>query len=303
MKKYLAILLSLALVFCFISCDGSTKTPDGSNGSSSGSVTAVPKDSNVPDKSKLKPLDGNGVSVISEISSALNRYRDFKLQADIHKTTWYKIGGGQILEYYVGGKLIEQGISGSYSEKYDVVINDANQIDTITYDGTIIIGGAEYTLSSLARIETDKGISFAGQVKKEGTGIDVSTLASSDPGLYYFLTCELDGGSSIKIDIVSEAFDNAIFLLTIDKPDFVGAASFEAIKEGKLPVTDVVLNFSKVRLSDGKNHSLTCNYKIDPNEEVDGNPAIKVIYFSLDGTYFTPESISSGVLEEMYPPF
>ena len=130
MKKYLAILLSLALVFCFISCDGSTKTPDGSNGSSSGSVTAVPKDSNVPDKSKLKPLDGNGVSVISEISSALNRYRDFKLQADIHETTWYKIGGGQILEYYVGGKLIEQGISGSYSEKYDVVINDANQIDT-----------------------------------------------------------------------------------------------------------------------------------------------------------------------------
>ena len=102
MKKYLAILLSLALVFCFISCDGSTKTPDGSNGSSSGSVTAVPKDSNVPDKSKLEPIDGNGLSVLMKISNAVNRYEDFSSQTEIHETTWCTIDTGGNLHFSVG---------------------------------------------------------------------------------------------------------------------------------------------------------------------------------------------------------
>ena len=68
MKKYLAILLSLALVFCFISCDGSTKTPDGSNGSSSNkpslSIPVVPEDPNVPNKSKFVDADNSDLANI-----------------------------------------------------------------------------------------------------------------------------------------------------------------------------------------------------------------------------------------------
>ena len=301
MKKYLAILLSLALVFCFISCDGSTKTPDGSNGSSSGSVTAVPKDSNVPDKSKLEPIDGNGLSVLMKISNAVNRYEDFSSQTEIHETTWCTIDNGGNLHFSVGDVAGNQEISGSYTVKHDYVANNANRKDIKTYDGTITIGGVEYTLSGLARIETDNDISLTGQVKKEGTGIDVSTLASSDPGLYYFLTSFKKSDPGITINEIKHTFDTFIFLFTSDKPDFVGAASFEAIKEGDMPVFDVVLNFSKVKLNDGKNHSLTCNYKMYPNEQED--PTIKVIYFSIDGTYFTPESIGSEVWREMSPIF
>ena len=270
MKKYLAILLSLALVFCFISCDGSTKTPDGSNGS----LTAVPKDSNVPDESSFKPISSSAIKVFSEINEKIGKWDDFTLQGEEHYTKRYKINDGATITYYTDVRN-ELTISGTYSVKFDLVQNNDIVKESETLNGTITIGTDEYTLLDIVRIWKDDDISFTGSYKKNGERIeisDVSTLEESEPGLYDFLT-------SFSLYPNEDKSDKIV------NPDFVGQVSYEDYLVNDLELTEVVIDFSKVKLSDGKNHSMTCNLILYPNESK------KINYFSIDGVYFTEDSI------------
>ena len=78
MKKAIAVLLSLILVFCFVSCDGSVKAPEESNGGSTNTpsnkpsidIPTAPIDSNVPDSSKFVDLGGEDVSGILSVFEA-----------------------------------------------------------------------------------------------------------------------------------------------------------------------------------------------------------------------------------------
>ena len=283
MKKYLAILLSLALVFCFISCDGSTKTPDGSNGS----LTAVPKDSNVPDESSFKPISSSAIKVFSEINEKIGKWDDFTLQGEEHYTKRYKINDGATITYYTDVRN-ELTISGTYSVKFDSVQNNDIVKESETLNGTITIGTDEYTLLDIVRIWKDDDISFTGSYKKNGERIeisDVSTLEESEPGLYDFLKYSSPSYSGEKETCYDYSIDTSIHLFTIDNPDFVGQVSYEDYLVNDLELTEVVIDFSKVKLSDGKNHSMTCNLILYPNESK------KINYFSIDGVYFTEDSI------------
>lgn len=284
MKKYLAILLSLALVFCFISCDGSTKTPDGSNGSSSGSVTAVPKDSNVPDKSDFEPMNDSDGRLLQEIMQKTNNNKNYTLQGEEHYTAWFTIRDNAIISFPPNYEPCT--ISGTYSVKFDLVQNNDIVKESETLNGTITIGTDEYTLLDIVRIDNGIDVSLTGKAKKKGieTEIDVSTIESSEPGLYYFLTSfnlYPDDDKSDKIVI-----DTFIHLVTFDEPDLVGQISEEEYMEGNSRVKDTVMNISKIKLSDGKYHSLTYNCKAYMQEE-------KAVfnYLSIDGKYFTKESL------------
>lgn len=282
MKKYLAILLSLALVFCFISCDGSTKTPDGSNGS----LTAIPKDSNVPDESSFQPISSSAIKVFSEINEKIGGWDGFTLQGEEHYTKRYKINDGAMLYYYTDVHN-EQPISGTYSVKFDSVRNNDIVKESETINGTITIGTDEYTLLDIVRIRKDGDASLTGKAKKKGieTEIDVSTIESSEPGLYAFLKYSSPSYSEETETRYDYSIDTSVHLLTIDNPDFVGQASYEDYLVNDLKLTEVVIDFSKVKLSDRKDHSMTCNLILYPNGSK------KINYFSIDGVYFTEDSI------------
>ena len=78
MKKAIAVLLSLILVLCFVSCDGSVKAPEESNGGSTNTpsnkpsidIPTAPIDSKVPDSSKFVDLGGEDVSGILSVFEA-----------------------------------------------------------------------------------------------------------------------------------------------------------------------------------------------------------------------------------------
>ena len=149
MKKYLAILLSLALVFCFISCDGSTKTPDGSNGSSSSkpylSIPVVPEDPNVPNKSKFVNAENSDLTNINAVFSELFA-STAKHQTERYCINWYEIKDGDYYLYEVGN------ISGKFSiAQYEKRDNAKNYEEArYTYKNTAKHGEDEYVASNVA---------------------------------------------------------------------------------------------------------------------------------------------------------
>lgn len=78
MKKVFVFLLALILVFCFVSCDNSTKVPEDSTGGSTNTpsnkpsidIPTAPIDSNVPDSSKFVDLGGEDVPGILSVFEA-----------------------------------------------------------------------------------------------------------------------------------------------------------------------------------------------------------------------------------------
>ena len=286
MKKYLAILLSLALVFCFISCDGSTKTPDGSNGSSSNkpslSIPVVPEDPNVPNKSKFVDADNSDLANIYAVFSELFE-SNAKSQVERYRIDWYEIKDGAYVMPEIGN------ISGKFSitqyKKYDE-IKDYEEART-TYNGTIKLGEDEYVASNVAMVyhetKNEKSIAITGHAKKNGEDIDLNTLTSEDP-LSKFINFKYFKYPPKDTDI------GQVLLCKVNDPDFVGRYSGEFFMEGDLAEVNVVVDFSKVELPNGQECSLTCGYKatVNINEEV---PKIEINYISLNGKYFKPESI------------
>lgn len=291
MKKYLAILLSLALVFCFISCDGSTKTPDGSNGSSSGkpslSIPVVPEDPNVPNKSKFVDAENSDLTNINAVFSELFA-SDAKHQTERYCIDWYEIKDGDYVMSGIGN------ISGKFSiaqyEKHENAKEYEEARYTYTYNGTAKLGEDEYVASNVAmslyKINyVEKDIAITGHAKKNGVDIDLTTLKSEDPLLKFIKY--FDYPPKYTTD------ECEAILCTVNDPDFVGRYSIEGFAEGDLIEANAVVDFDKVEILNGQECSLTCGYKVTGNtsEKV---PKIEINYISLNGKYFKPESIEGN---------
>lgn len=289
MKKYLAILLSLALVFCFISCDGSTKTPDGSNGSSSGkpslSIPVVPEDPNVPNKSQFVNAENSDLTSINAVFSEFFASNS-KHQTERYRINWYEIKDGDYYLYEVGN------MSGKFSiAQYEKDDEAKNSEETrTTYNGTVKLGEDEYVASNVAvslyEINEEKDIAITGHAKKNGEDIDLNTLTPEDP-LSKFL-------KYFNYPPKYTTDECLVILCTVNDPDFVGRYSIEASVEGDLAEANGVIDFSKVEIQNGEECSLTCGFKATGkiSEKV---PKIEINYISLNGKkYFKPESIEGN---------
>ena len=289
--------MSLALVFCFISCDGSTKTPDGSNGTSSNkpsySNLIVPDDPGVPDESKFVTADEDDSEIIL---SAMSKFRSENAIhiAEYNTTTEYTIPENYEINIPVESQLPISGIF-TIIEKYSY--DEIEHETAETYNGTITIGGDEYVLSDIVSYEhgsidpLDTTTSLKGSYKKNGVRIeisDVSTLEESEPALYAFLYNFLSNSPG-ELKSTIKNFSNTI-IHKVETSSFKGRCSIEMSGNNSHQEATLKTYID----NDGKGHKLTGKMVASGNDN-EGPGSINIEYFSIDGDYFTPESIEANM--------
>lgn len=291
MKKAIAILLSLILVFCFVSCDNSAKTPDGSSDGSSNkpstSIPTVQEDPNVPPSSEFKDAVTDDFTNIINLLSAV---RDAKgtYSSENRYTESFKIKDGVTIG------CDNKPISGNYSIKTYSVGDNEKDTWTETFNGKIKIDSDEYELSNVVKYEmysyTDEKYekSLTGVVKKGDKEIDISEIETSDPALYEFLY-NFNEETNCILESMKDYLYAAYFNINgIGELSIVGSMIDSNNMEG-----DVVFNFSNVKLSDGKNHSMTGKIKASSYNETKPD-SLSVEYLSFDGKYFKPADIEGN---------
>ena len=306
MKKAIAVLLSLILVFCFVSCDGSVKAPEESNGGSTNTpsnkpsidIPTAPIDSNVPDSSKFVDLGGEDVPGILSVFEAFfsNEKRTISV-----KQRWvenYVIKEGTAISYYDPSisDYAERKFSGSYSVLNDYSSDGSIGVDKDIYNGTVKINDAEYVFSNFTITYTssdaESGATFSGSITKNGEAVDVTDITSdSDSNLSSFLN-DFDESEYCTMSL-SDA-EGGVYYSVNDDPLFVGSFSQSISSTKDTASTDIIVNFEKAKLSDGKTHSLTAKFKV--TRSLDGEDmSFSVEYLSFDGKYFTPASVKANV--------
>lgn len=289
--------MSLALFFCFISCDGSTKTPDGSNGTSSDKPSSsnliVPDDPNVPDESKFVTADEDDSEIILSAISIFRSGNAIHI-AEYNTTTEYTIP--ENYEINISGES-PLPISGIFTiiEKYSY--DEIEHETAETYNGTITIGEDEYVLSDIVSYKhryvdsLDPTTSLTGSYKKNGERIeisDVSTLEESEPALYAFLYNFLSNSPG-ELKSTNENFSNTI-IHKVETSSFKGRCSIEMSGNNSHQEATLKTYID----NDGKGHKLTGKMVASANDN-EGPNSINIEYFSIDGDYFTPESIEGNM--------
>ena len=301
MKKAIAVLLSLILVFCFVSCDGSVKAPEDSNGGSTNTpsnkpsidIPTAPIDSNVPDSSKFVDLGGEDVPGILSVFEAFfsNEKRTISV-----KQRWvenYVIKEGTAISYYDPSisDYAERKFSGSYSVLNDYSGDGSISVDKDIYNGTVKINDAEYVFSNFTITYTSSdagsGATFSGSITKNGEAVDVTDI---DSNLFSFLD---DFDESEYCTMSMSDAEGGVYYSVNDDPLFVGSFSQSISSTKDTAITDIIVNFEKAKLSDGKTHSLTAKFKVTGS--LDGEDmSFSVEYLSFDGKYFTPASVKAN---------
>lgn len=305
MKKVFVFLLALILVFCFVSCDDSTKVPEDSTGGSTSNpsdnstdkpsidIPTAPIDSNVPDSSKFVDLGGEDVSGILSVFEAFfsNEKGTFSV-----KQRWvenYVIKEGAAITYYDPSisDNAERKFSGSYSVLNDNSDDGSVGIDKDIYNGTVKINDAEYVFSNFTITYTSSdagsGATFSGSITKNGEAVDVNDI---DSNLVSFLDA-FDESEYCTMSM-SDA-EGGVYYSVNDDPLFVGSFSQSISSTKDTAITDIIVNFEKAKLSDGKTHSLTAKFKV--TRSLDGEDmSFSVEYLSFDGKYFTPASVKAN---------
>lgn len=309
MKKAIAVLLSLILVLCFVSCDGSVKAPEESNGGSTNTpsdnstdkpsidIPTAPIDSNVPDSSKFVDLGGEDVPGILSVFEAFfsNEKRTISV-----KQRWvenYVIKEGTAITYYDPSisDYAERKFSGSYSVLNDNSDDGSVSVNKDIYNGTVKINDAEYVFSNFTitytRSDAEYGDTFSGSITKNGEAVDVTDITSdSDSNLSSFLN---DFNESEYCTMSLSDAEGGVYYSVNDNPLFVGSFSQSISSTKDTAITDIIVNFEKAKLSDGKTHSLTAKFKVTGS--LDGeDKSFSVEYLSFDGKYFTPASVKAN---------
>ena len=308
MKKVFVFLLALILVFCVVSCDNSTKVPEDSTGGSTSNpsdnstdkpsidIPTAPIDSNVPDSSKFVDLGGEDVSGILSVFEAFfsNEKRTISV-----KQRWvenYVIKEGTAISYYdpsIYG-YAERTYSGSYSVLNDYSSDGSIGVDKDIYNGTVKINDAEYVFSNFTITHTGSDAefrtTFSGSITKNGEAVDVTDITTdSDINLFSFLN--YDDRKYFTMSM-SDA-EGGVYYSVNDDPLFVGSFSQSISSTKDTASTDIIVNFEKAKLSDGKTHSLTAKFKVTGS--LDGEDmSFSVEYLSFDGKYFTPASVKAN---------
>lgn len=144
MKKLFTILLSLVLVFCFISCDQPSNSPkDEPSNVPPIDVPSIEEDPNVPDSSKFVKLEEDDAS---KITSVLNTFWSIPEESrNIISAYCFD----KEYSFKEGAEIDGTSVSGSLSVIEKSSYDNNKEEDSNTYNGTIKIGEDDYILSDV----------------------------------------------------------------------------------------------------------------------------------------------------------
>ena len=286
MKKLFTILLSLVLVFCFISCDQPSNSPkDEPSNVPPIDVPSIEEDPNAPDSSKFVKLEEDDASMI------LSVFYTFRSIPEESRNIISAYCFDKEYSFKEGAEIDGTSVSGSLSVIEKSSYDNNKEEDSNTYNGTIKIGEDEYILSDVVysykkEEGKDPKKTITGRFTKNGESFDIESVEAEDePILFKLITDEaLSDNSKCK--------DVAVMSGTkyeVAENNVTGVFSTEMSLSDGLINGKSIINLEKVKVGE-KEHRLTAKLTITGTPESE-DPTINVDYLSLDGKYYTLESV------------
>lgn len=288
MKKAILILLSLILLFSFVSCNGSTNSPSDSGSSTKPSINlpTAPVDTNVPPSSDFKNADetGGNTKILTGFNE-LRRNQPLVQKMEEKSTITYQIKSDALWygQYTVSGTLTVK-LDSKYENNYKNVY---------TFNGEIIIDGVKYTFENFVYSYEDQdegraSETFTGIVKIDGSPID-NTEITRGSDVYIIIN---NVGYIKLISTIQSAIVEGGRYIELDSSIAKGKFSASRSATSNSIINEVVAYFNSVVI-DGVNHTMTASYKVI--EPFVGNPSINISYISFDNEYYQPETINEEV--------
>lgn len=274
MKKTIVLLLSLILLFSFVSCNGSTNSPSDSSSTNKPTITVqtAPVDTNVP-KNEADLKDFSADSDLPKIQAIIGTLSDednakkASLNMDLDATTSYSLKKDAIIE----GKAL----SGTFTLREIQVRNSEKYVSKNIFNGSIKIGGSEYTFNNFCiDINAEGDFTYSGTISKGGINLDYSDLKTTEIELYNFIfgyhNCSVP--QSVNISRTGA-------YVKYNVENIVGEYSIIPTATENSMVADTTVNFSKIIGTDSKTYSFTTKYKF--TTPFNGDPSISVEYVSI----------------------
>lgn len=293
MKKTILILLSLILLFSFVSCNGSTNSPSDSGSSTKPSINlpTAPVDTNVPPTSAFKDAEttGGNTKILSGIDK-LRGKKPFVQKMEEKSTITYKIIDGA--KWY-DADSIEGTLKVKLNGKYDT-----NNIKTeYTLNGEVKKDKTTYTFDNFFYVYEEvpgaeyPTVNFSGAVKKNNTIVDNDKIKTENEytDLYQIIR-NLDYIASIS-NIQSATVDGGSYI-EYDSSEAKGKFSSSKRVLSNSIVSEAIANFEKIVI-ENENHKITAKYKV--TRPFEGEPTIEITYISFDDEYYKTESISEKI--------
>ena len=287
MKKTIVLLLSLILLFSFVSCNGSTKSPSDSGSSNKPTITVptAPVDTNAPkSESQLESYNQEeDLPKIQAIISTLSTNEEYgSLTMDLDATTSYSIKNDADIE---GKKL-----TGSFSLREIDVRNSKEYVSKNIFNGSITIDGIEYSFNNFCIEKTKEGTTtYSGTISKAGNPLDTSNLSTEETRLYSFINFGYHNCSIPKSVTVSRTGAYVKY----DSENIKGDYSIIYSVSNNSLVADTIVNFSKIVGSDSNTYTFTTKYKV-VQSFTSNVPSISIEYISINGKYFKPSDFTSN---------
>lgn len=255
MKKTIVLLLSLILLFSFVSCNGSTNSPSDS-GSSNKPSSNEPQEITPPNKSEWVEMSDEQYNTINNALGNL-------------KTSLIKDYCVEEFTFNSSAKIGEESVSGHIQQKMDMVAK------VMTIDGNLSCAGANFVFNN-CKLNIASGIPsiISGTITKNGSPVvteDFNIISNimSNAG-------KKENYSKYTVD------DKSIYKMEGNEVNITGlySMSYQMDLEKKVEKDIYIIDAS----IDGK--PLQFKQVVD---RITGNNSIE--YFGLDGSFFTEESI------------
>lgn len=288
MKKLLTILLSLVLVFCFISCSQPSNNPEDQPLN----VPSIEKDPNVPASFTAK-LEENDAKMISDVIYKFAHSKSRTIISDSISSTSYS--------FKEGARIDDIAVSGTLSIDmkvfYDTKKEERNA--SFTSNGNVEIGETKYALSNVVYSYTDDmGIyKITGTITKDGESIDISSIEKKEPILFKLIANR--NGVMEDTAIVNTQTGAYGVYYNVNADDVEGEFSTIISITKEAQGAEITVNLKKVKIGVTE-HKLTASFtatRTYGSKDID----FDIAYLSIDGKYFTIDSIekNSNVLEAL----
>lgn len=286
MKKLFTILLSLVLVFCFISCDQPSNSPkDEPSNVPPIDVPSIEEDPNVPDSSKFVKLEDDDANMIL---SVFDTFRSMPEESKSITSVYYTHSNYSLKE---DAKIDGKSVSGSLSVIEKSSYDNNKEEDSNTYNGTINIGEVEYTLSDVVYSSTEEEgkapkVTITGRFTKKGKSFDIETVKAADEPILFKLITYKALRENSKCEYISGMAGTRY---EVAEKNVTGVFSTERSLSDGLINEKTIINLEKVKVCE-EEYRLTAKLTIKGTPESE-DPTINVDYLSLDGKYYTLESV------------
>lgn len=276
MKKTILILLSLILLFSFVSCNGSTNSPSSNDTSDTNKVPSIEPDKNVPPAEQFESATSSDCANILLALQKINSQtpNSYGINREINVKLTAKEGAEINSKALIGTVTVTNKTT---KEEYST-----------TYNGTCNIGDTSYEFSDYKILSHGpSGVpNVLGLIKKDGNPVDLNNIGEDDD-LYVLLNnFNVNYFYSQLVSATGNLYAN------LNSSDFVGGVSSNISASGNNIVSDVIANFSKLSIGDSQDHSLTAEYRTLTNI-ITGAETLQIKYISFDNHYFTAESVLS----------